>query len=241
MLSMGFYFFVMGLCIYQFFYLLPLFYENVKQLGTFDTGLHMLAFAMFIAICSPGAGILSDRFGPHRVLIVSCLIFLFTTWYLIPSLNYYTPSFQAAVITIPLGIGMGCFFAPISAMALGRLGDKTALGVSLMHYLRFVGAALGTAVSTNLLEKSQAIHFEGIGIMQNYEHVRPFLDSTVLRLSPLFTDSDAVAKAQVFLNRIQELQALSFAFHDTFRNCFIFAVIGSTFLIMIFVTEKNKK
>ena len=240
-LSMGFYFFVMGLCIYQFIYLLPLFYENVKQLGTFDTGLHMLAFAMFIAIFSPGAGILSDRFGPQRVLTVSCLIFLFTSWYLIPSLNYYTPSVRAAIITIPLGIGMGCFFAPISAMALGRLGDKTALGVSLMHYLRFVGAALGTAVATNMLEKSQAIHFEGIGIMQNYDHVRRFLDSTTLRLSQLFTDSAAIGKAHVFLGRVMRLQALSFAFHDTFRNCFIFALIGSSFLVLIFVNEKIKK
>jgi DHA2 family multidrug resistance protein len=241
MLSMGFYFFVMGLCIYQFLYLLPIYYENVKQLGTFDTGLHMLAFAMFIAIFSPGAGILSDRFGPQRVLTASCIIFLITSWYLIPSLNYYTPSVRAAVVTIPLGIGMGCFFAPLSAMALGRLGDKTAQGVSLMHYLRFVGGALGTAVATNMLEKSQAIHFEGISIMQNYEHVRQFLDTTVQRLSPLFTDSAASGKAHVFLNRVQELQALSFAFHDTFRNCFIFALIGSTFLFLIFVTEKKKK
>ena len=240
MLSMGFYFFVMGLCIYQFLYLLPLFYENVKQLGTFDTGLHMLAFAMFIAIFSPGAGILSDRFGPQRVLTVSCVIFLFTSWYLIPSLNYYTPSVQAAILTIPLGIGMGCFFAPLSAMALGRLGDKTAQGVSLMHYLRFVGGALGTAVATNMLEKSKAIHFEGIGIMQNYEHVRQFLDSTTQRLAPLFTDNAAIGKAHVFLDRLQGLQALSFAFHDTFRNCFIFALIGSTFLVLILVTEKIK-
>lgn len=241
MLSMGFYFFVMGLCIYQFLYLLPLYYENLKQLGTFDTGLHMLAFAMFIAIFSPGAGILSDRFGPHRVLTVSCMIFLFTSWYLIPSLNYYTPSVRAAIITIPLGIGMGCFFAPISAMALGRLGDKTAQGVSLMHYLRFVGAALGTAVATNMLEKSQAIHFEGIGIMQNYDHVHRFLDSTILRFSALFTDHAAVGKAQLFFGRVQKLQALNFAFHDTFRNCFIFALIGSTFLILILVTERAKK
>jgi DHA2 family multidrug resistance protein len=239
MLSMGFYFFVMGLCIYQFMYLLPLYYENVKQLGTFDTGLHMLAYAMFIAIFSPGAGILSDRFGPQRVLTVSCLIFLFTSWYLIPSLNYYTPSVRAALLTVPLGIGMGCFFAPLSAMALGNLGDKTAQGVSLMHYLRFVGGALGTAVATNMLEKSQAIHVEGINIMQNYEHVRRFLDTTVLRLYPLFTDNAAVGKAHVFLNRVQGLQALSFAFHDTFRNCFFFALMGSTFLVLIFVTGKK--
>ncbi len=241
MLSMGFYFFVMGLCIYQFLYLLPLFYENLKQLGTFDTGLHMLAFAMFIAIFSPGAGILSDRFGPQPVLAVSCVIFLFTSWYFIPSLDYYTPSVQAAIVTIPLGIGMGCFFAPLSAMALGRLGEQTALGVSLMHYLRFVGGALGTAVATNILEKSQAVHLEGIGIMQNYDHVRRFVDSNIPRYSSLFTHDAAIGKAYVFFGKVQGLQALNFAFHDTFRHSFIFALIGSSFLIMILVNEKIKK
>jgi MFS transporter, DHA2 family, multidrug resistance protein len=241
MLSMGFYFFVMGLCIYQFLYLLPLFYENLKQLGTFVTGIHMLAFAMFIAIFSPGAGILSDRFGPQPVLTLSCVIFLFTSWYFIPSLNYYTPSVRAAIVTIPLGIGMGCFFAPLSAMALGRLGDKTALGVSLMHYLRFVGGALGTAVATNILEKSQAIHLEGIGIMQNYGYVRRFLDSTIPRFSSMFTHNAAIGKAHLFFGRVEETQAMSFAFQDTFRHSFIFALIGSSFLVLILVNEKMKK
>ena len=241
MLSMGFYFFVMGLCIYQFLYLLPLFYESLKQLGTFVTGLHMLAFAMFIAIFSPGAGILSDRFGPQPVLALSCVIFLFTSWYFIPSLNYYTPSVWAAIVTMPLGIGMGCFFAPLSAMALGRLGDKTALGVSLMHYLRFVGGALGTAVATNILEKSQAIHIEGIGTMQNYGYVRRYLYSIIPHLSKLFPHDAAVGKAHVFFDRVQNLQALSFAFQDTFRHSFIFALIGSSFLILILVNERMKK
>ena len=241
MLSMGFYFFVMGLCIYQFLYLLPLFYENLKQLGTFVTGVHMLAFAMFIAIFSPGAGILSDRFGPRPVLAVSCVIFLFTSWYFIPSLDYYTPSVWAAIVTIPLGIGMGCFFAPLSAMALGRLREHTALGVSLMHYLRFVGGALGTAVATNILEKSQAIHLDGIGIMQNYDHVRRFVDSNIQRYSSLFPHDAAVGKAHLFFGRVQGLQALNFAFHDTFRHSFIFSLIGSSFLVMIFVNEKMKK
>jgi DHA2 family multidrug resistance protein len=241
MLSMGFYFFVMGLCIYQFLYLLPLFYENLKKLGTFVTGLHMLAFAMFIAIFSPGAGILSDRFGPRPVLTVSCVIFLFTTWYFIPSLDYYTPSVWAAIVTMPLGIGMGCFFAPLSAMALGNLREHTALGVSLMHYLRFVGGALGTAVATNILEKSQAIHLEGIGIMQNYGYVRRFVDSNIQRYSPQFTHDAAIGKAQLFFGKVQSLQALNFAFHDTFRHSFIFSLIGSSFLIMIFINEKMKK
>ena len=143
--------------------------------------------------------------------------------------------------TMPLGIGMGCFFAPLSAMALGRLGDKTALGVSLMHYLRFVGGALGTAVATNILEKSQAIHIEGIGTMQNYGYVRRYLDSIIPHLSKLFPHDAAVGKAHVFFDRVQNLQALSFAFQDTFRHSFIFALIGSSFLILILVNERMKK
>jgi len=37
------------------------------------------------------------------------------------------------------------------------------------------------------------------------------------------------------------LQALNFAFHDTFRHTFIFALIGSSFLVLIFVNERMKK
>lgn len=126
--SMGFYFFVMGLSIYQLFYLLPLYYETLKHLGTFETGLHMLAFAIFIAIFSPLAGILTDRFGPRPVILASTILYLNTSYFLIPSLNYYTPSIQAALLTVPLGISLGAFFAPVSSMALGNLGDKTAQG-----------------------------------------------------------------------------------------------------------------
>jgi DHA2 family multidrug resistance protein len=110
-----------------------------------------------------------------------------------------------------------------------------------MHYLRFVGAAFGTAVATNMLEKSQAIHFEGIGIMQSYDHVRRFVDSNIQRYSSLFTQDAAIGKAHLFFGKVQRLQALNFAFHDTFRHCFIFSLIGSSFLVLIFVNEKMKK
>ncbi|NOY69023.1 MAG: DHA2 family efflux MFS transporter permease subunit [Deltaproteobacteria bacterium] len=239
-LSLGFYFFILGLSIYQLFFLLPLYYENLKLLGTFDTGIHMLAFAIFIAIFSPLAGILSDRYGPQRVLTFSCILYLFTSWYLIPSLNYYTPSVRAAIITIPLGIGLGALFAPLSAMALGNLGDKTAQGVSLMHYLRFVGGSLGTAIATNTLEKNFAVHFEGIGISQNYQYVRHFTDQTAMALSRLFPVKLALAKAHVFTAKIQAVQALSFAFQDTFRNTFFFAVIGTLFFVGIVIVKRGE-
>ena len=236
-LSMGFYFFVLGLSIYQLFYMLPLYYETLKHLGTFVTGLHMLAFAIFIAIFSPLAGILSDRFGPKVVLLCSTSVYLVTSFFLIPSLNYYTPSVRAAVLTIPLGIALGAFFAPLSAMALGNLKERTAQGVSLMHYLRFVGGSLGTAIATNTLEMQQAVHYEGIVAMQNYGHVNQYVTDLADRLKTFFPSDLATAKAHALLGYIQQIQATSFAFHDTFRHTFIFGVIGSVFLFLLFLQK----
>ncbi|NOY12281.1 MAG: DHA2 family efflux MFS transporter permease subunit [Deltaproteobacteria bacterium] len=235
-LSMGFYFFVLGLSIYQIFYLLPLYYENLKHLSTFDTGLHMLAFAIFIAIFSPLAGILSDRFGAQKVLLAGTLVYLLTSYFLLPSLNYYTPSVRAALLTIPLGISLGSFFAPLSALALRNLGPYTALGVSLMHYLRFVGGSLGTAIATNILEKSTAVHYEGISVMQNSIHLHQQLPQLAAKLgAKLGTDPATLSvKTQLLLSKLQQLQATSYAFQDTFRHGFLFAALGSSFLLAIF-------
>ena len=241
MLSMGFYFLVLGLSIYQLFYLLPLYYETLKQLTTFDTGMHMLTFALFIAILSPLAGILSDRFGPSRVLATSTFIYLITSYYLIPSLNYYTPAAKAALLTIPLGISLGAFFAPISAMAIGPLKEKTAQGVSLMHYLRFLGGSLGTAIATNTLQMQEAVHYEGIAFMQNHDAVQRFIDNTADVINPLMGTSMAQAHGLLLAGRIQQLQALSLAFQDTFRQTFIFGALGSVFLILLLFTREKKK
>ncbi len=238
--SMGFYFFILGLSIYQLFYLLPLYYETLKQLTTFDTGIHMLTFAIFIAILSPLAGILSDRFGPPRVVVVSTIIYLFTSSYLIPSLNYYTPSVRAAILTIPLGISLGAFFAPVSAMAIGPLKEKTAQGVSLMHYLRFLGGSLGTAIATNTLEMQQAVHYDGIGILQNTHYVQRFIDRTTDMIAPLMSTGLAEARGHLLLARVQHLQALSLAFQDTFRQTFVFGALGSVFLILLLITGRKK-
>ncbi len=239
--SMGFYFFVMGLSIYQVFYLLPLYYENLKHLTTFQTGIHMLAFAIFIAIFSPLAGHLSDRIGPIKVLMASLLLYLFTSFFLIPSLNYYTPSVKAALITIPLGIALGNFFAPVTTLALGRLGEKTGLGVSLMHYLRFVGGSFGTAIATNTLESRQAFHYEEISVLQNGAHLHRFMEDATTRLSAFFPEPIATLKAQALAGYAQQLQALSHAFQDTFLHSFYFALMGSVFLVMLIVSISHER
>ncbi len=237
--SMGFYFLVLGFSMYQVFYLLPLYYENLKHLTTFGTGLHMLAFAVFIALFSPVAGYLSDKIGEKKVLSASLFIYLLASFFLIPSLNYYTPSVRAALLTLPFGIAIGMFFAPVSTLALRHLEEKTALGVSLMHYLRFVGGSFGTAIATNTLERQAALHYDEISSIQNTAHLRHVIEEAASRLSVLFPEPIATHKAKAVIAYAQGLQGLSHAFQDTFYASAYYALAGGLFLIPLIWTRKT--
>ncbi len=233
-LTMGFHFFVLGFAMYQIFYLLPLYYEHLKGLPTFDTGLHMLAFAGFIGVFSIVSGFLSDRLGPEKILLLSFLTLCFSSLFLLPKLDYWRPAREAAILTIPYGIALGMFFAPLAALALRPLGEKAGLGVALMHYQRFVGGSFGTALATNTLEKRTAFHFQEVTALENLTYIKLFLARGVKGLERFFPQGLSEAKAKALFYKLQTLQALSCAFQDTFRHTFYYALLGGLFLVALF-------
>ena len=233
------YFFTLGFSIYQIFYLLPLYYENLKGYTTLQAGLHMLAFAIFICITSIAAGILSDRFGERNVLIVNAFLYITTSVFLIPQMNYYTPSIKTILLTIPLGFSLGSFFAPVTTLAMRNLGEKTHMGVSFLQYIRFMGGSFGTALATNTLQSQIARHYEGIGDLQNYFHVTTYLNHIKNKLSILFPSELAQLKAKILLLKVQTLMSGSFAFQDTYRHAGYFGIFGLSFLIILFIKKGN--
>ncbi|RMD47199.1 MAG: DHA2 family efflux MFS transporter permease subunit, partial [Aquificota bacterium] len=231
------YFLTLGFSMYQVFYLLPIYFENLKQLTTFQAGIHILALAAFIALFSPIAGMLSDKWGEEKVLYISTVLYLFSTLFILPKLNYYTPSFKAALMTVPLGISMGMFFAPVTTLALRNLGEKTSLGTGLMHYVRFVGGSFGTAIATNELYKNTYKHFEGITSMQNYSYVSYFLEK-IKGTFGLFTTPDILdKKAKALIYNVQQLHSFSFSFQDTFFVAGLFGLLGALPVLFYFLTN----
>ncbi len=231
------YFLILGFSMYQIFYLLPIYFENLKHLTTFQAGLHILALALFIALFSPIAGILSDKWGEDKVLYISTALYLFSSLYILPQLNYYTPSLKAALMTIPLGISMGMFFAPVTTLALRNLGEKTSLGTGLMHYSRFVGGSFGTAIATNELYKNTYEHFEGINAVQNYSYIQYFFEKLKSFFS-LYISSDILdKKVKALIYKVQELHSFSFAFHDTFFIAGLFGLLGAIPVIYLFISN----
>lgn len=238
--SMGFYFFILGFGIYQIFYLLPLYYENLKGLTTFQTGLHILPPTMLIGFFSITAGILSDRFSPLIILVFNWILFLIVVFLIFPKLNYYTPAYNAVILTLPLGICIGTFFSPLTTLAMRNLGALTGLGVALMHYIRFLGGSFGTAIATNHLERHTNEFFLRINELQNWTYVKHFIYSKIPLIEKFFSSPLAEKKAKALLYHAQYIQALSWSFQETFRAIGFWTLVGGTFLmILVFLHIKK--
>ena len=102
------YFILLGFSMYQYFYLIPIYYEHLKGLSSIQSGLGVLGFGIWIGVFSMIAGALSDKLSPVPVLVTAALIYLLGA-YLISTLNYYTPFYEAVIKTMPFGIAMGLF------------------------------------------------------------------------------------------------------------------------------------
>ncbi len=235
------FFLLLGFSMYQVFYLLPLYFENLKGLTTLDAGIHILALAVFIALFSPIAGMLSDKIGELKVLYVASILYIISSIYFLPKLNYYTPSVEAAILTIPLGISMGMFFAPVTTLALRNLGTKTSLGTGLMHYARFVGGSFGTAIATNELYKHQWSHFEGINAMQNNSYISYYLEKIKTLFENFINPVVLEKKVEVLMYKVQLLHSASWSFQDTFFIAGLFGVIGSIPVFLFFIINIYKQ
>ena len=239
--SFEIYFFVLGLSMYQVFYLIPLYYEKLRLLGTFETGLHMLPMALTVGIFSIASGALSDRIGPEKVLVISSIFLIIGSYFLLPKLNYYTPKVKTMFIPIVYCIGAGMFFAPVTTLALKELGEKTNLGVSLMHYIRFVGGSFGTALATNSLQKNIAFHYDEICAMQSRDlyYVHGFVYKWYKLISSYFSPEVALKKAKALLGHATQIQAMSHAFQGTFKEASTFAFIGCLLLALYFLEKRR--
>ncbi|MFN7064941.1 MAG: DHA2 family efflux MFS transporter permease subunit [Aquificaceae bacterium] len=215
------YCFVLGFSMYQVFYLIPLYFEKLKGYTTFQTGLAILPMALTIGFLSPVAGLISDRKSPKLALYIATITYLLVIFLLLPKLNYFTSRETAILYLVLMGIGMGFFFAPITQMALKSLGEKTTLGVSLMHYIRFVGGSFGTALATNDLQRFTAEYFQRTTEVQNIHWLLPFIEEEV----------------KIWLYQMQNLYAFSDAFGSTLFMAGFWALLGSLPILYLFVKD----
>jgi DHA2 family multidrug resistance protein len=225
------YFILLGFSMYQYFYLIPMYYEHLKGLSSIQTGLGVLGFGIWIGVFSIIAGVLSDKFSPIPVLILAAVIYLYSGFELFPTLNYYTPFHEAVLKTMPFGIAMGLFFAPITVLVMNNSNGKIEQGIMTMDYVRFIGGSFGTAIATNNMVYYKDKEFDAMVTLQNYELLSEFLQ----KMEHFF---GIVAK--VIFRKLEEFMSFNYGFKYVWLDAAFWGAVGSLFIFMLlFVKEKQ--
>jgi DHA2 family multidrug resistance protein len=224
------YFILLGFSMYQYFYLIPMYYEHLKGLTSIQTGFGVLGFGIWIGVFSLIAGALSDKFSPIPILIVGALIYLWSAFFLFPTLNYYTPFYEAVIKTMPFGIAMGLFFAPITILVMNNSNGKIEQGVMTMDYVRFIGGSFGTAIATNNLVFYKDKEFDGMVVLQNHTLLNELLE----KLRYLFGN----LVKPLFL-KIEEFMSFNYGFKYVWLDAAFWGGVGSLFIFMLLFYKRG--
>ncbi len=225
------YFWILGFSMYAIFYALPLFFEKLKNIESFKTGLILLPFAISIALFSVVGGALSDKKSPKLVLIIAITIYLITLHTFLLRFDFYTPKHTAMWQLSLLGVGLGLFFPPVTVIALSGLEEKMLIVITILDYIRFIGGSFGTAIATNILNTRTDYHFDNITFIQSFNTLK----------AKMFLHSDFLTKPirEAILYKNIEISSLSEAFQDLFFWCIIFTLVGILFLTIGVKQKQN--
>jgi MFS family permease len=141
-----------GLANFATLFALPLYYQQAHGHGVLAAGLLMAPAGLGGAIAMPLAGRLSDRLGARGLAsagaIVAALSGLAFT-----QIGADTPELWPVLAAFTIGLGMGCFSAPTMGSLYRTLPTSmVAQGSSVLYMLNQLGAALGVALVTLILQ-----------------------------------------------------------------------------------------
>jgi MFS family permease len=108
------------------FFLLMLQLQTAMRYTALRAGASLLPINVVMPVLSPIAGRAAERVGPRILMVGGSLIaaagmVLFTR--VRPGAQYATSVLPAVLV---FGIGLGCFVAPLTSVALGALGEQRA-------------------------------------------------------------------------------------------------------------------
>ncbi len=230
---------VYGLAFFQILYIMPIYFERVRGLGSFDTGLYIFPFAIGIVTFSPIGGKLSDRLDPKILLLICQGIIFLDIHFFLSHVDFFTPKLHIAYYMLFVGVGMGLFFAPLTALALRHLRHELVpLGSALYNYARLLGAAVGTSIATNTFTTNSAYVYDNINNM-NYTHVHYIY----YRLESLkWIINTSLLKAKALLIGLQMLISQAYAVQSVLKFgsfTLIFAMILT--IVLMYIERKAQK
>ncbi|HAJ27535.1 MAG TPA: hypothetical protein DCG53_09885 [Syntrophus sp. (in: bacteria)] len=227
---------------YGFFFLLPIYLQQVHGYTTFQSGIILLPGALFAGIATLLSGILSDRINPKAVAIVSLFGAAVASW--IFHTNIDTPRGVLFLDYIFWGFFIGGAFAPITLLALSTLDERDiANGSTLVNVSRLVAGSIGTSYATAVLSVKKDTFYEALSNNLTWNSAGL---SDLLGRFQQYTGNDAAVfdpdtwnRLIVQAKQIILLRAASYAFEAVYEYLALFPL--AAVIIVAMVRMKNHK
>ncbi len=185
-------------------------------------GIASAPIGVLTLILMPVVGANMHKFDPRVIATFGFVVFAFTSYWH-ATFNTDVTVWQVATPRLVMGIGMACFFVPLTAMALSGVDpSRFAAATGLTNFIRMLGGAFGASVSVTLWDHRTDMHHA-----QLVETVNPFEPATRMTLSAMEGAGVPVEAVLSILNRQVTQQATMLATNDIFLVAtFIFLVMG---------------
>lgn len=128
-------------------FVFSIYYQSMRGLTAFDTGVALIPLAITSFIAAPTAGALSARFGPKVIVTTGMAIEAISIFLLGMITNVDTPLWLFAPVFALYGVGVGLAIAQLTNVTLSDIPVQfSGVGSGANNTVRQVGAAIGIAV-----------------------------------------------------------------------------------------------
>jgi MFS transporter, DHA2 family, multidrug resistance protein len=228
--------FFLGFVLYSSTVLIPQMLQQLLGYPATLAGLALSPGGATIMLCMPIVGFLVSRVDTRYLITFGCTIsasalLVMAGWNL--SLDFK----HAVLGRVLQSLGLAFLFIPINVSAFATVPrEKTNMGTGIINLARNVGASVGIATVTTLLERRTQLH--QARLMDHVNDMNPALRSTLTgfaatSISGGSSGPGAAAQAHGMLFNMIERQATMLAFLDNFKllGVIFFSIIPIFFLL----------
>ena len=229
---------------YGFFFLLPVYLQQVHGYTTFQSGIILLPGALFAGIATLASGGLSDRFNPKIVAIFTLIGAAAASW--IFHTDPDTPNAWLYWDYIVWGFFIGGTFAPVTLICLATLKERDiANGSTIVNVSRLIAGSLGTSFATAMLSTRKDTFYEALS--NNLTGGSYIVSDLMARMQSLgalssdYFDPENWSRLMATAKALISLRAASFAFEATYQYLGIFSLIALVFVLVIRTSHHKVK
>ncbi|HKW63252.1 MAG TPA: DHA2 family efflux MFS transporter permease subunit [Candidatus Acidoferrum sp.] len=222
--------FFLGFVLYATTVLIPQLLQQLMGYTAQLAGMALTPGGLVIMLMMPVVGILVSKVDTRLLIAFGCIV---CSWslFVMAGWNLGLDFRHAAEARMLQGLGLAFLFIPINVAAFAYVPkEKTNMGTGIINLARNIGASVGIATVTTLLDRRSQFHMARLTERANelsaaYHNT---LQGIQFRLiSAGSTAAHAAAQAHAFVYGNIERQAAMLAFLDNFK------MLGLTFLAVI--------